>query len=229
MNPALTLFSALPMPSALAFSAAMVSTPAPTATLDAPPSASPPALVAGPVSAETASTPAITSPFERMFAIGAYGTGWAGSYSGGGVGGRIRIEPWRYFGIDLFGEALVVETPHGVRHDHPIGFNIYVPLSLSPEWRFRPLLGMCVVASFIEAEQQGAPRADDVLVGAHVGGGFERALGPYLSVFAEAQGSVWMGHDRAVQGWTGAVGNDLKPFGVGQLMLGVTAHVLGRK
>lgn len=219
MNPAITLFSALPFTPALALSASVAGA-VPTADVAPPPAA----VVADSPSPRRA----ITSPFDRMFALGFYGTGWAGSYGGAGVGGRIRVEPWRWFGVDLFGEALLVETPNGLRHDHPIGFNIYVPIHLDPVWRIRPLLGMCVVASFIESEKEGAPRADDVLVGAHGGAGVERALGPHLSVFAEVQGAVWMGHDRAVQGWTGAVGNDLRPFGVAQAMMGVTAH-LGRK
>lgn len=221
MNPALTLFSALPFTPALAVSAGVANA---ALAMEPPPERA--AVVAE--ASSPAPTPPVVSPFDRVFGLGFYGTGWTGSYAGAGVGGRIRIEPWRYFGLDLFGEALLVQAPSGLRHDHPIGFNIYVPLRLDPLWRIRPLLGMCVVGSFIEAEQKGAPRADDVLVGAHAGAGVERALGSYFSVFAEVQGSVWMGHDRAVQGWTGAVGNDLRPFGVAQAMMGVSAH-LGQK
>ena len=36
-----------------------------------------------------------------------------------------------------------------------------------------------------------------------------------------------MGHDRAVQGWTGAVGNEVQPFAVGQANLGLTFHLGG--
>lgn len=189
-----------------------------------------PAAVIAPAPADVvnATKAAAQSPFDSMFAIAGYGTSWAGSYAGGGVGGRIRIEPWARFGVDLFGEALIVQTPHGLRHDHPIGFNIYTPFRLDEVWRVRPLLGMCVVASFIEPEEKRAPRADDILVGAHGGVGFERALGSHFSVFMEAQGAVWMGHDRAVQGWTGAVGNEVKPFAVAQAMLGLSAHI-GRR
>ncbi len=222
MNPVLTLLPGFATPSVLALSA-FTAVSAPASPVLEPPA--PAVTVEAPApSAPTGST----SPFDRVFALAGYGTTWAGSYSGAGVGGRIRIEPWAHFGIDLFGEALVVESPHGLRHDHPIGFNLYVPLRFSDVWRFRPLLGMCVVASFIEPEQKGAPRADDVLVGAHAGAGIERALGSHFSAFLEVQGSGWMGHDRAVQGWTGAVGNDLKPFGIAQAMLGLSAH-LGNK
>lgn len=164
------------------------------------------------------------SPYERTFGVGAYATGWGGAYGGAGVGGRLRIEPWRFIGADLFGEALVVQTPSGVRHDHPVGFHLYMPIRFGERVRLRPLVGMCVVASFIEPSEPGAPRADDVLVGAHVGAGLDLALHSRLSFFAEAKGVVWMGHDRSVQGWTGAVGNEVQPFVVAQAQLGLMVH-----
>lgn len=165
------------------------------------------------------------SPWDRTFGLAAYATGWHGAYGAGGVGGRVRVEPWRSLGVDLFGEALLVATPSGVRHDHPIGFHLYVPFRLTPTVRLRPLLGMCVVASFIEPTEAHAPRADDVLVGAHLGAGVDLALHSRLSFFAEAKGVVWVGHDRTVQGWTGAVGNQVQPFVVAQAQLGFMVHL----
>lgn len=182
-------------------------------------------------SAALAETPSLQrtharSPFDRTFGLGAYTTGWHGAYGGAGLGGRVRVEALSWLGVDLFGEALLVESPSGLRHDHPIGFNLYVPVRLGLV-RLRPLLGMCVVFSGIEPTEPGAPRADDVLVGAHLGGGLELALHDRLSFFLEAKGVVWMGHDRSVQGWTGAVGNEVRPFVVGQANLGLTFHLGG--
>lgn len=168
------------------------------------------------------------SPFDRMFGVGAYATGWAGAYGAYGVGGRVRVEPLSWLGVDLFGEAYLVTTPHGIRHDHPIGFNLYTPFRFGSVVRLRPLLGMCVVASFIEPTEPQAPRADDVLVGAHAGAGLEFALGSRVSLFAEAKAVVWVGHDRTVQGWTGAVGNQMQPFVVGQGQVGLTVHLGSR-
>jgi hypothetical protein len=165
------------------------------------------------------------SPFERTFGIGAYATGWHGAYGGAGVGGRIRVEPLSWLGVDLFGEALLVQSPTGIRHDHPIGFNLYVPFRLGSVVRVRPLFGMCVVMSFIEPTQSQAPRADDVLFGAHLGAGLEFALGSRVTLFAEGKAVVWMGHDRTVEGWTGAVGNEVMPFVVGQAQLGLMFHL----
>lgn len=164
------------------------------------------------------------SPFDRTFGVGAYATGWAGAYGAYGVGGRVRVEPLSWLGVDLFGEAFMVTAPNGIRHDHPIGFNLYTPFEFG-RVRVRPLLGMCVVLSFIEPTEPQAPRADDVLVGAHAGAGVEVALHDRLSFFAEAKAVVWAGHDRTIQGWTGAVGNEVQPFVVGQAQLGLTVHL----
>ncbi len=173
----------------------------------------------------TIQKPHAVSPFDRTFGIGAYATGWHGAYGGAGVGGRLRVEPLSWLGVDLFGEALLVQAPNGIRHDHPIGFNLYVPFRLGGVARVRPLLGMCVVASFIEPTQPRAPRADDVLVGAHLGAGLELAMGSRLTFFAEGKAVVWVGHDRTVGGWTGAVGNEVQPFVVGQAQLGLMFHL----
>ena len=165
------------------------------------------------------------SPFDRTFGLATYATGWSGAYGGAGVGGRLRVEPWRFLGVDLFSEHLLVTSPTGLRHDHPIGFHLYTPVRLSEVVQLRPLLGMCVVFSAIEPEQRHAPRADDVLVGAHLGAGLDLSLHSRLSFFAEAKAVAWMGHDRSVQGWTGAVGNQVQPFLVAQAQLGFTVHL----
>lgn len=164
------------------------------------------------------------SPFNNIFGLAAYGTGWGGAYAGGGVGARIRVEPLSWLGADFFGEALIVESPSGIRHDHPIGFNLYVPIRFG-RVRIRPLIGMCVTLSFIEPTEPNAPRADDVLIGAHAGAGFEVALHRRLSFFVEGKAVVWVGHDRSVMGWTGALDNTVQPFVVGQGNVGLTFHL----
>ncbi|MFN7697475.1 MAG: hypothetical protein ACK5U8_06240, partial [Deltaproteobacteria bacterium] len=58
---------------------------------------------------------------ERDLALGVYASGWAGSYAAAGVGGRLRWEMFSDFGVEVFGEAHLVETVRGLRHDHQIG------------------------------------------------------------------------------------------------------------
>lgn len=164
------------------------------------------------------------SPFDRTFALGVYGTGWLGAYGAGGIGGRLRWEPYEWLGVEVFGEALAVEWPGAFRHDWPVGFNLYVPIAITRELRLRPLFGFCAVFSLIEPPANHAPRADDILFGIHGGLGLEYALLDWLSAFVDVQAVGWVGHDRASSGWSADIEDSYTTFGVAQLTLGVTAH-----
>lgn len=188
-------------------------------------SVSPHAARAEPAHEPAPPTSTPPSAFDRPFAIAGYATAWHGAYGGLGVGGRARWEPFEHLGLDLFAEHLAVQTPHGFRHDHPIGFNAYIPIPLTTALRLRPLAGFCAVLSFIASDEAEAPHADDVLLGVHAGLGLELALGSHVSAFAEVQASAWLGHDRTVQGWTGAIDNGIAPFGVVQAALGLSWHL----
>lgn len=161
---------------------------------------------------------------EHDFAFGTYVSGWAGSYAGVGVGGRLRWEMFDDFGVEVFGEAHLVESPMGIRHDHQIGFNLYVPIRLGAGFRLRPLFGFCTVFSLVEPTEQHAPRADDVLFGAHAGLSFEWSVNRWLALFLEAQGAGWAGHDRSFDRWTGAISDTYVPFGTAQVILGTSVH-----
>lgn len=161
---------------------------------------------------------------EQPFAIGAYGAGWLGAYAAAGVGGHLRWEVLDELGIELLGEALVVESPSGFRHDHQVGFDVYVPLRLGAGLRLRPFVGFCTVFSLVEPAEQFAPRADDVLFGPHAGLGIEASLGHWFSLFLDAQAALWAGHDRSSSGWTGATSESYAFFGTAQLRAGAAVH-----
>lgn len=167
------------------------------------------------------------SPWDQQLAVGFYATGHAGSYLAGGGGGRLRYEPFEWLGVEAYLEMTVVDWPGGFRHDYPNGFSLYVPIRAG-DFRFRPFLGFCDILSFIEPEQEHAPRADDILFGAHIGVGAEIAVHSHFSLFADLQANVYAGHDRTSEGWTGGVDEEFAPFWNIQLNIGVQAHVLGR-
>lgn len=166
--------------------------------------------------------------FDREFAVAVYGTGQAGSYLAGGVGGRLRYEPFEWLGVEAYLEATLVDWEGGgLRHDYPNGFNVYVPARIG-DVRVRPFLGFCDILSFVEPEQPEAPRADDILFGAHAGVGVEWAVASMASLFADLQFNGYAGHDRSVDGWTGGVDEDLAFFWNVQLNVGGQFH-LGRR
>lgn len=164
------------------------------------------------------------TPFDRPFAIATYAAGRAGAYTAGGLGGRIRVQPFRSFGLDLYGEATVVDWAGGFRHDYPNGFNLYGAIPVGRA-RILPYFGACDVLSFGEPLEPGGPRADDVMVGLHTGVGVEIPLGRAMSLFADGQVDLYAGHDRSMHGWTGDVGEDLLPVWTGQANVGLQYHV----
>ncbi len=164
--------------------------------------------------------------WDRPFAMGTYAVVRGGDYQASGLGGRARWQPSPHVGVEGYLEATVVDVAGGFRHDYPNGFNVFVPVQMGP-FRARAFLGFCDVLSFVEPAQEGAPRADDVLIGAHGGLGAELAVAPGWSVFVEGQTDVYAGHDRASRGWTGDVGEDLLPFWTGQVNAGVQMHLAG--
>ncbi len=164
--------------------------------------------------------------FEREFTLAAYATGHAGSYLAAGMGGRIRWEPFDDLplGLEAYLEATIVDWPgEGFRHDYPNGFNLYVPLRVD-DVRVRPFLGFCDILSFVEPAQEGAPRADDVLFGAHVGVGAEVAVHSMASLFVDLQLNGYAGHDRTAANWTGGVEEELTFFWNLQLNVGGQFH-----
>lgn len=186
------------------------------------------ALLSPSARASAQEAPEATEPtaYQRPIALGTYAVAWAGSYAAVGAGARARWEMLPELGVEVFGEALVVEHPgNAVRHDHPIGFDLFVPVAITPELRFRPLFGFCAVFSLIEPAEAHAPRADDILFGVHGGAGLELALGSWVTLFVDLQANVWIGHDRAAQGWTGGIEDTYVPFGTAQLALGVQLHL----
>jgi len=159
------------------------------------------------------------------FGLAGYATGWAGSYPGVGLGGRARWEPFALLGVDVFAEHILVENDGGLRHDHPVGFDLYLPIDLGAGLRVRPLFGFCAVFSFSAPEEEDGPRADDVLFGIHGGAGVEWAPLSQWSLFLDVQAVGYLGHDRTGQGWTGSVEEELTTLGVVQADLGIQLHL----
>ena len=182
------------------------------------------ALLVHTASVRTPSENPTPKAFDRPFAVATYGAVRGGDYSAGGVGGRTRWEPLRNIGIDVYAEATLVDWPGGFRHDYPNGFSVYAAVPVGPA-RIRPFVGLCDVLSFVEPTQPGAPRADDVMLGAHGGVGLEMPVTHSFSLFADGQADLYAGHDRASGDWTGSVAEHLTPFLTGQVNVGLQFHI----
>ena len=163
--------------------------------------------------------------FDRNFAAAIYATGWAGDYLGGGAGFRVRWEPFERLGLDVFSEHAFVNEQGGLRHDHPIGFNLYSPFTLGSGWRVRPLFGFCAVFSFFHSDQTRVERVDDVHFGVHAGAGIEKSLGRFVSVFVDAKGVLYFGHGRTYGGWEPHISDQVEAWGIAELAAGIQVHL----
>ncbi len=163
--------------------------------------------------------------FDRDFALAIYGTGWVGRYAAGGGGARARWEPFDRLGVEVYTEHLKVIEDEGLRHDHPIGFNLYVPFQFGERFRLRPLFGFCTVFSFFHPDQEGVERIDDVHFGVHAGLGAEVSFGRFVSLFVDVQGVAYFGHDRYAGGWATHVGDNLSVWGLVQGAAGIQVHL----
>lgn len=161
---------------------------------------------------------------DKDWAIGLYGTGWAGAYSAGGIGGKLRWEPLDLLGVEVFSEHNIVDHPTQFRHDHTIGFSLYVPLTIAGPFRGRILAGACANFSVIEGDAL-SPGADDVQFGVHAGGGFEVGIGATVSLFIDGMYNGWIGHQRDVGGWTGAVSEEIEWSHFAQFNGGLSIHL----
>ena len=164
------------------------------------------------------------SAFDKPFSVGSYAAVRGGAYSAGGVGGRARWQPFAHAGLDLYAEATVVDGEGGFRHDYPNGFSVYVPVLVGPA-QLRAYAGFCDVVSRVEPQEPGAPRADDLMLGAHLGVGAAVAVAPSWSLFLDAQADLYASHDRSSGGWTGNVDEALSAALTGQVNAGVQFHL----
>lgn len=162
--------------------------------------------------------------FDRDFAGAIYSLGWTGPYDAYGGGLRLRWEPFERLGVEVYSEHLRVDAPEGLRHDHPIGFNLYVPFRLTENFRVRPLFGFCSVFSFVHPHNE-SDRIDDIHFGVHAGGGMEYALGRFVSLFFDAQVTSYFGHGQTQGGWSTHVGDSVDLWLVASGALGVQVHL----
>lgn len=171
------------------------------------------------------------SAFDRNFALGVFASRWSGDYESGGIGGKLRWEPFSMLGIELHAQVLNSgngdrsSRRSGERFDVPLGFSLYVPIDLFWGLRARGIAGLCAMVSFGEDITIQETSSDDIMLGAHVGAGLEFSLGSRLSVFADAVYQTYVGHNRDLGGWSTAIGQELEQVDSFQATFGLAFHL----
>lgn len=168
---------------------------------------------------------AAPGPFDFDFGFSAYYSGWAGSYDAGGVGFRLRWEPWPHFGVEVYSELLDVTVPVGSRLNVPSGFNLYMPFEPLDGFRVRGMLGLCTMFVFNRAGSDGGVDSEDVQFGVHAGVGTELALHERLSAFIDLLYQGYWGHGHDAGAWTSSLDDELGRHDSFQVGLGLQFHL----
>lgn len=180
------------------------------------------ALASSTAHAEPAAPAAASSFFEdSTWGAGLHYAHWEGAYASQGVGGRLRWEPFEYFGVDLTSEFLGNDGGF----DIPVGFQLFVPVALGGGVRVRALAGLCTMMSLSKSASVEASAGDDIRFGFRFGGGAEMALGDRLWLFADAEWERYLGHSRKVSAWSSALDGDLGVTDRLALAIGLGIHL----
>lgn len=158
--------------------------------------------------------------------MGGRAASWVGSYVAPGVGGHLKVRPWRTFGLELFSDNFLRPQEGALRHDHVIGFSGYFP-SLFGSDRFfvAPTAGACVDFRFAHPSAEDAPSVSDVLFGVHGGLMAELFLPHGFSLELDATITTYLGHDSGVDRWSAVLSNDLKVSAIGLALFSVNLYL----
>lgn len=154
------------------------------------------ALAPLPAAAEEA-----TTALQRPVSLGVRALGRLSDYELAGVGGQLRLHLHPRVSLELFSDHLLGRGDGVVRHDHEVGGNVQLNVLRGHGWSIHPLLGACALLAVAHAPQSEAV-VNDIRFGVRAGIGGEWALGRSVSLQAQAQAVVWLGHDFDVAGWT---------------------------
>ena len=144
-------------------------------------------------------------------AIGTRASGWIGDYAAPGVGGHLKIQPFEWIGVEAFADNFAMTAEDTVRHDHVIGFSLYLPSLIGDRSFFiSPTLGTCVDFRFVHPLEGDRPATRDILFGIHGGLMSELFVWRGLAVELNATVYAYLGHDTGTERWTSRISNHLE-------------------
>jgi hypothetical protein len=144
-------------------------------------------------------------------ALGSRASGWVGDYSAPGIGGHLKIRPFEWIGVEAFADNFALKSEDTFRHDHVIGFSLYLPSLIGNNSFFvSPTLGSCVDFRFEHPLEGDRPAARDILFGVHAGVMAEWFVWQGFALEANATVYGYLGHDTGTERWTSRISNHLE-------------------
>ena len=154
---------------------------------------------------------------QHPVALGVRGGVWMGEWAAPGIGGHIKVRPFKRFGIELFADNYLMVEHKTAWHNHVIGFSLYTPIVARERWNLSPTLGMCADFAFATPVGRQASGLADIRFGVHGGALFEVFVGHGFSVQAQATLYAYFGNYGQQEGWSAFGSDQLSVRPVGQL------------
>lgn len=161
--------------------------------------------------------PDVWSP-RHPVALGLRGLVWAGEYTAPGIGGHLRIRPWKRFGVELFADHTMQHQDPSWLHDNVIGFHTFFPLLKATRFYIAPTVGACVDFRVLAGP---GPDVTDVRFAPHAGLQAEVHLIDGVALEVGGTFYAYLGNDVAKSGWTGSTSSRLQFTPTGQATVAV--------
>jgi hypothetical protein len=144
-----------------------------------------------------------------------------GDYAMAGAGGQLRLHPFRRVGVDLYADGLFGRWETVRRADVEVGSTIQYDVLRTESFALHPLLGACALVAFADDQDRSGTTANDIWFGVRAGLGVALQLGDKVTLQAQVQALLYLGHDFNSQRWI--LGSDdtlsVTPMGQGVLAI----------
>lgn len=144
-----------------------------------------------------------------------------GDYAMGGAGGQIRLRPFERVGIDLYADGLFGRWSTVRRTDVEVGGTLQYDLLRTDRFALHPLLGACALLAFADDQDRSGTTANDIWFGVRAGVGVAVQLGAKVTLQAQAQALLYLGHDFSSQRWILGTDDTLSVTPMGQGVLAI--------
>ena len=144
-----------------------------------------------------------------------------GDYAMGGAGGQLRLRPFERVGVDLYADGLFGRWETVRRTDFEVGGTLQYDLLHTDHFALHPLLGACALLAFADDQDRSGTTANDIWFGLRAGVGVAVQLGAKVTLQAQVQALLYLGHDFSSQRWILGTDDTLSVTPMGQGVLAI--------
>lgn len=144
-----------------------------------------------------------------------------GDYAMAGAGGQLRLRPFQRVGVDLYADSLFGRWETVRRTDVELGGTLQYDLLHTDRLSLHPLVGACALLAFADDQDRSGTTANDIWFGVRAGLGVAVQLGDRVTLQAQVQALLYLGHDFNSQRWIIGADDSLSVTPMGQGVLAI--------